>query len=133
MASVTYTAKRNIASGHVLNTEYDLDFTASQLNRMNDTKRIQRMSLNGTTETLRYTGLEYYQVTANEIHIDNIPYFREFLESVDGGETFVFDPYGTAASPDNPISQCILESNSYTEARINTSSYFNISFRIRVL
>ena len=39
-------------------------------------------------------------------------YLLEFLASVENGEGFTFDRYGTVASPDNPVA-CIMVSASY--------------------
>lgn len=132
MANVTYTALRTIASGHTANTEYSLDFEPSKLDRsrMMDIKRKQ--SIDGTIETLRYSGLVYWDITANELDTTNLGYFREFLDSVEAGETFVFDAYGTDASPDNPIN-CKLDSHRYRESRIGTVHLYRITFKVRVL
>jgi len=131
MASVTYTAKRNISSGHTLSTQYTMDFTMSRADRRHNVYNRQSESLNGTRETLRYYGSEFYDITVNEIEHADLPLWREFIESVDGGETFTIDIYGTEASPDNPVT-ATLESNYYAEQRIQTTLYYNISFRVRI-
>jgi hypothetical protein len=57
--------------------------------------------------------------------------FREFFSSVRAGETFIFDKYGTIATPDNPLT-AVLASKSYTEQRENASFKYRLGFRVRV-
>ena len=114
MASVEYTAARNVSAGHSLGVVYDMDFTASRIQRRHQTVRRVARALDGSQETLRYRGDELFDVTVNEVLHADIPLWREFLESVDGGEQFTFDAYGTEVSPDN-IENCVMDTNVYTE------------------
>lgn len=132
MANVTYTALRNISSGHVSGTEYPLDFTASRLQRSVRTNNRTPTSLDGSTEVIRYASKVTWDVVVNELEEADMPQWREFLESTDGGETFDFDAYGTDFVPDNVL-LCELDTNRYTESRIRTTGYYNLRFRVRVV
>jgi hypothetical protein len=55
---------------------------------------------------------------------------REFIESVMGGEIFIFDKYGTVAVPVE-ARQVQLDSDSYSESRIGSLYNYQLSFRVR--
>lgn len=108
-----------------------MDFTASRIQRRHQTINKIPRAIDGTQEVLRYRGDVLYDVTVNEVPHATMPLWREFLESVDGGEQFTFDAYGTIASPDN-AEFCVMDTNAYTEQRIQSTMIYNISFRVRV-
>lgn len=130
MGNVTYVAQRNVSNGHVKGVQYSLDFTASRLQRSSIVNNRTLTSLDNSTETLRYYTKVTWNITVNELEETDMPVWREFLDSVDGGESFDFDPYGTDASPDD-VRACELESRNYSEIRIGTTDYYNLSFRVR--
>jgi len=60
--------------------------------------------------------------------------YREFLASVSGGEIFIFDRYGTIASPVEP-KNAQLSSDDYKEERIagaGASGLYKLSFKVRL-
>jgi len=61
--------------------------------------------------------------------------WREFLASVEGGETFTFDRYGTIAAPVEAKS-AMLASEDYVEERIvgvGGAGFYKLSFMVRLL
>jgi hypothetical protein len=61
--------------------------------------------------------------------------YREFLASVSAGELFIFDRYGTIASPVEP-KNAQLSSDDYKEERIagtGASGLYKLSFKVRLL
>lgn len=113
-----------------LNQQYSYEFQAQELTRSAEIARRQSKSLSGVVETLRYRREGFWQVELTPIPKADLPRWREILHSVDGGEGFTFDPYGTIAVPDKPLS-CDLVADSYVERRESYSSYFTIAFRVR--
>jgi len=133
MAYVNYTATRKIIGGHSPSVAYDIDFDASSIDRSTKVNNKSNFALNGNRETLLWNQDVIWNVTATFILQANLPLWREFLASVSAGETFTFDPYGTAASPSSDVISGTLESTSSSEQRLgNTVSHYDIGFKVRV-
>lgn len=132
MPVITYTAKRALATDHVIGVEYSIEFDAARIDRSASTERKEHRALGGVTEVLRYRHDTFWQLTASMVLHTNLILWREFYHSVDGGEPFTLDAYGSLAAPDNPIS-VMLDGNSYVEDRVNESMFYNITFRAREL
>lgn len=71
-----------------------------------------------------------WNFTSDYIEDANVPYWREFLHSCMGKEPFLFDAYGSIASPDNPQIAVLNGNPSWT--RINRF-YWQVAFNVRVL
>lgn len=113
-----------------LNQQYSHEFDAQELTRSAEVTRRQSKSLSGVVETLRHRREAFWQIELTPIAKADLLRWREILHSIDAGEAFTFDPYGTIASPDAPLS-CDLVADSYIERRESYSSYFTIAFRVR--
>lgn len=85
-------------------------------------------SLNGTTRTRGIRQETGWTATTEAFDVSGLSAWKELFASVGYGETFTFDPYGTAAAPDNPVS-VILEGD-ISIGRI-TKNYHRISFAVR--
>lgn len=134
MAYVTYTAKRSLIAGHSADVAYSIEFDASVIDRSNKVIRNSVMSLGGNTESLRVRKDVIYDVEPNYITEANIAQWREFMDSVDNFETFVFDPTGTVASPSNPISVEVESGfTQYSEQRLSTLVHYRIHFTVRAI
>jgi len=89
-------------------------------------------ALDGSRETLRHRADKFWLITTDVIHRDNLKYWEEFFASIEAGELFTLDPYGTISTPDNPVSVEI-EEGSYTPKMVGNSVYHNqFTFRVRV-
>jgi len=128
MPAFTYTAKRSLINGHVIDTVYSIDINARSIARSSSVKSKTKKSLGGQTETIVQSRDINWSISLNGITELDLPAIREFLDSVDAGESFVFDPYGTVAIPDNPIS--VKARAGYTESRQGFSDYFVIGFGV---
>lgn len=130
MASVSYTAKRSLRAGVTLNDPIDYDFEVSAVDR--STKPIvgQKTSLSGWQETVRDRTDELYKVVTIPVLESDFDHFRQFLDSVDGGEFFTFDPYGTNAVPVQAMN-CVLAMKGYREKRVS-QRYISVAFTVRV-
>lgn len=131
MSSVTYTAKRSIIGGHTEDTSYDFDVTSLGITRQSKSKKTLHRSLDGTSETTFNNQSIYLNITLGNFSLSERPEVLEFLDSVSGGESFAFDEYGTAASPDNPVT-CILEGD-YAEIVVSQKPIFRFSFKALVI
>jgi len=124
-----------------LNQSYNLEFYSEKVDRSVMVKRsVQQPMGGGAPEVLTYRRDTFIDVTVLGplgalLTEAQMPQWREFLASVEGGELFTFDRYGTIAAPVEPAN-AILETTDYTEERIvgagNAGSY-KLSFKVRLL
>lgn len=129
MAYVNYSAKRNLVGGHVIGNSYDLEFSPAILEPDRDISKHDSESDDGTIETQYSYGRDIWEVETISIVYGSANYdlWREFLDSVEGSEQFTFDPFGTIASPDNPV-QVKLKGD-YKPKRKNYNN-FTFSFKV---
>jgi hypothetical protein len=95
---ITYTAKRALASGHTAATSYDLDMYTQEPQRTYTPVRKRSVAIDGTEENLLLRIESQWTVVTDQFkRTGSAPtsrdLFVEFLASVMGGESFVFDPY----------------------------------------
>jgi hypothetical protein len=95
---VTYTAKRSLASGHSAATSYDLDMFTQESERTYTPTRKRSVAIDGTEENLLLRVESTWSVVTDHFtRTGSAPttrdLFVEFIASVMGGESFVFDPY----------------------------------------
>ena len=130
MAAVSYTAKRSLRAGVTENDSIDYDFQVSAVDRSTKPKIGQSVSLSGWQETVRDRTDELYRITTVPVLEADFDHFRQFLDSVDGGEQFTLDPYGTIAVPVQAMT-CVLSSKGYREKRVS-QRYVSVTFVARV-
>lgn len=114
------------------NQQYSIDFAPRALDRSAKIERKRSTALGGASETLFTRNDIFWNVDYGKINAAAMPQWREFLASVAGGESFMFDPYGSIAVPNAPVS-VEWDNDSYSEERVGSSGLFAISFRVRVL
>lgn len=130
MPAVSYTALRSLRGGVSVDDPIDLDFSVSQLDRSTKPKIGSQTSLSGWQETVRDRTDESFRVVTVPVLEADFDHFRQLLDSVDGGEFFTFDPYGTIAVPVLALN-VILTSKGYKEKRVS-QRYLSASFTVRV-
>lgn len=113
MADFTYTVKRSIRPGHVLDDIEIITVGLRDLDRVQKRIISENKALSGVTATILHR-IEYKWVvmTALVTKASGTPGgedLREFLDSVSGGETFTFDD-GTAIT-------MILDDGDWRESR----------------
>lgn len=129
--SVTYTAKRRVASGHSASTSYTMDIaTARCTEEWQDNKR-EIPTKSDEMEVLYYNTETYWNYVSRQITIADLTtdYWYEFLASVAGGEVFQFDRHGSTASPNNPVNMKIIGTPVFTPD--DSDQYVSISFKMR--
>ena len=140
MAFVAYVARRSLAPGHVVDSPYSL--TLPNLVRCDirrDRKTSRKVSLSGAAETLYYYSKRIYSVQTEPVPLDQSALIIEFLESVDDGQSFTFDPYGTSAFRSPASGVFISDDQGYTLDRFvmrgqgGANDLFQFSFGVREL
>lgn len=131
MAYVTYTAKNSLKSGVTAGTSVTYNFDCQDINRKTKVYRSDKASQSGKREYLKTRTDVIYQITTLPVLEADFLNFRQFLDSVDGGESFTFDPYGTSGSPISPMVMS-LESDGYDESRVSVR-YISTSFSTLVI
>jgi len=127
MAAVNYEALRSIISGHVSGTNYDLDLILEQADQSVKPTSSSSGSLGGQRETVLQRIDYKWRLTIGSITSVNKDAVREFLDSVQGGEVFSLDVYGSVAVPDNPENVTI--EPGYSITRINGGDLFSVSIQ----
>lgn len=138
MTAVTYIAKREIASGHVLDGSYSLDLKVTEMTPRRKVGRVVKTPLAGVgAEVIRRFGLWEYAVTLAPVTGTPLAYLREFVASVED-QSFTFDPYGSVAVPGTtppPFVARILEDDVPFQRAMKrrlggASDYFQVSFTV---
>lgn len=128
MATFTYTAKRNLKSGHSIDTQYVITIALQQLDDEQPRAiKKEHRSIGGATVTVLNRIDEHLQVTTDFIESDgtgtpDVADFAEFLHSVAGGEQFVFN---------NGADQDVIMIGRPTRSRNGIK--FNYRFELRVV
>lgn len=128
MAEISYTAKRNLKSGHSAGTDYTIDISIHQED--GDTPKIigERIkSLAGNEVTVLHRIERYLDITTDYVRADgtgtpDVADFREFFDSVAGGETFSYDN-----------GEAILSRLVGDPTRSREGILFNYRFKLRIL
>jgi hypothetical protein len=90
---ITYTAKRNLASGHTSGTIYSLTFNVSSFVEARKRNRKTNDTLDGTTYGVTHYVKKKFTFKTQVFEGTDLNQFREFIDSVDYGETFtITDP-----------------------------------------
>ena len=133
MTAFTYTALRSLAPGHTLGVDYSIDFNARELSPKDDPKMTESVSISGRTQTTVEREEERFMLQSDQLLVGSIAYANllEFLKSVNQGEPFTFDAYGSVLSPDNPQPAKLVKS--FDRQRVGQSPEFIFSFQLRIL
>lgn len=133
MGRITYTAidRGRMLSGHSALTEYTFELGVKAFTPSSTIHKKVHKSLDMSREIVVRHGKEHFAEvrTVNIFDPTIIAQMYEFEDSVDGGQTFTFDPYGTLASP-SELYTATLESmvKPTRQGRMETWSF---SFRIK--
>ena len=113
---------------------YDIDnFLVERADRnVKVVKNVQRALSGGQPEVLTHRRDVTFDITTGLILEADIKKWREFLASVEGGESFTLDRYGTVASPSEPL-LVYLEDDSYSEVRDSNLMRYRISFTVGLI
>lgn len=124
-----------------LGQSYNLEFYSERVDRSVQVKRSLQQPLGGgAPEVLTFRRETYVDLVVLGplgalLTETQMLQWREFLASVEGGETFTFDRYGTIAAPVE-AKTAMLASDDYTEERIagaGNAGLYKLSIRVRLL
>ena len=124
MAAITYTAidRGNLMLGHVAEVSYSFDVGVNQWDPIQNRKKNDATSLSGIRETLLHRIDKTAKVSTVPLKAGDIKeQMREF---------FLIDPYGSVATPSNPVTAS-LEGDS-SESRHGRSDTHSFAFKIRL-
>ena len=118
MSAIIYIAANRapLKTGHTVGTEYSIDLKLKAFSENFDFSKTAKVALNGNVATTLKRSSRVYSVGFSWENSKNAD-VEEFLFSVAGGEIFTFDPYGTVAVPDNPVS-CVMLNNGVSVQRM---------------
>jgi len=85
-------------------------------------------ALDGTSESIYTRNDRFWQITTDFISEQDFFQWREFVQSVHGGETFILDPYGSILTPDKSIAVELDDAPKYSNPY---SKVMQISMRVR--
>lgn len=139
MTAVTFFAKRSLVAGHDLDDEISLDLEATiETTPFSRKPKIEmNESLDGHREVLRYHAIRTMTVHLAPSSGATLDAVIEFLDSVEAGESFTFDAYGSVAIPDDPVT-ATLQEGGYDPSRFASvgaggkTDYVTISFSVRI-
>jgi hypothetical protein len=126
MSCLTYTASRNLSSGHDAGNEYSIDFCIAQADPKDTAETKETVSFGGNVSSVLVRIDKEWSVMTAPILYSTLDQWREWFHSVANKEIFIFDPTGTAASPDDPRSGYV-DDKSLQYTRINPN-YMQIKF-----
>lgn len=131
MSIFNYNSTRELAPGSVQDGTTARDFRLVSYPISLASKRKQNTSLGGQVESLLFRQEKHYRCQVEKIEPNSLDeaYIIEFFASVQNGEPFTFDRYGSIAAPDNPVS-CVMVSNSVTGTEVG-KKYLQYRFAIR--
>lgn len=121
MTAVYYTAKRSLIAGVNVDDAISFDLPFASFQRAPRPDNQVNTSQDGTRETLHYDTTirwDWSTIPLSRTLAAGIPGMRQFLDSVDRGETFQIDIDGSVAVPVSPLRDMQLDEFGYTETGV---------------
>lgn len=136
MQAVRYEARRSLVSGHTEGGLYTLNLSLTDCDRKRDTERKQQSSLSGKVYTTYHRGDTVWTCETAPVRGAARDQMREFLDSVEDGQVFSFDPYHWGGVSPDDMRPVVIQSDGYTESRYimlgsDTSDWFKFRFIMR--
>jgi hypothetical protein len=123
MATITYTAKRSVISGHTAGTVYDIEIDFAKFDPSKERHIETAVSLSGNTQTRLHRIDNLYDIETDSIPEALQPQVEEFFDSVAGGELFTIDLFG--------VTYIVRITDDPKFTRAATTRRFSYSFRVR--
>lgn len=143
MSFVRYTAQRSliVASPSRLGQSYDFTLRLRTLTPGRFVDRKEQIAKSGQQETILWRGNKTWRATTAAVQMGTTEFnqMEEFLDSVEGGETFELDPHGQTSDSPNQLRNVVITSKGYQEPRRvrrgggGGSDFFTWSFAMREL
>jgi hypothetical protein len=100
MIRVRFNAARSLTGNHAVGDEVTIEFSAAQpLTPGREVSRDVQKALGGARETLHHYGARTWSITTEPLAGAELSYLFEFLDSVEGGEQFAFEPWSYDLGP----------------------------------
>jgi len=140
VTAVTYVATRSVTGAHVAGNTYSLDLPCL-IATPGDSRQpnvVTNEALSGARETFRFHAIKSYDIQLLPLTGTKLAQVLEFLDSVEAGESFQFDMYGSVATPVAPVAAS-LETAGYTQTRYQSvgqggaNDYFTMNFKVRTV
>jgi len=104
MSVFKYIAKRAIIPGHTATVEYAIEIGIQPpLASRRAPNKARNQAIGGDPETIYLRVDRSWDLLTVPFDRADLPQWEEFFASVEGGELFTFDAWGTVAVPDNPV------------------------------
>lgn len=128
-----YSAKRNLATGHSVDTQYEIAIPAWVMEPRFLGIGPENRSIDGSFERELYRIDTEYRVQTDRVESgQDVENFEEFLWSVSGGETFTFDPTSDTATVAGDPTTAMMISRRFNRTLISPGNY-QYSFDVRTL
>lgn len=132
--SVQYIIRRSVAAGYTLDAVDSFDLQVKVKDRGRKAIRDRAISLGGTVFTTYHRAEVSWSVHTTWFKGADADRMRMFLDSVEDGQIFQFDPtHGAGASP-HDRRNVVIDSISYSENReqtgTQTNDWFAFSFKL---
>ncbi|MAD69943.1 MAG: hypothetical protein CL538_05405 [Alcanivorax sp.] len=138
MATITYTAKRSLMAGHVEGEEYSLEIPIEDWTPQRERVTEEVTALGGKEFQTFHRKDRLWSVSTvpldaiGQVEPDDallVEQLQEWEDSVQAGEVFQIDPFGTAEVPAQPINVTL--KGDVSDSLVNTVGYYRYSFKVR--
>lgn len=113
----------------VVGTQYNLDWILEAADNSMTVDSDVVISLGGQQETIERRRDKRLDITIGSVLHTEKPTLENFLHSIQAGETFSVDVYGSVASADAPVN--VIADHGYSIRRVNNSNIYAVSLSLR--
>jgi len=130
-----YESEKNLFKNDSVFTQvgenYSLEFSARAINQGDEVTSNKIMSISGNQETIFQRRDEIHDININQLSLSDLPRIRSFMRSVEAGETFIYDAYGSLSAPVNSIN--VVAEPGIKEQRQGTENNFIVPLKMRAV
>lgn len=114
---------------HAVGLSYNLEIGAQGIDKRREVVKSVNRALDGSPEAVVSRSGYVWTFRTNRVNQADLPWWEEFLASVEANETFTLDPYGTLAVPDKPVT--VEMTDAHKVDRVKALMQYLISFTVR--
>ncbi len=130
-----YESEKNLFKNDSVFTQvgenYSLELSASAINQGDEITSNKIMSIAGNQETIFQRRDEIHDININQLSLSDLPRIRSFMRSVEAGEVFTYDAYGSLSAPVNSIN--VVAEPGIKEQRQGTENNFVVPLKMRAV
>ena len=136
--NVRYVASRSLIAGHTAEVPYYMNLKLNKKDRQRQVNRERQEMLTGAVATTYHGGNDMWICATPALTLTEAQQMREFLDSVEDGQQFTFDPLNAVGTSPTQYVNVVIETNGYTEKRFDrggdqTGDYFAFAWTMRVI